>query len=41
MDERFLRNEMMLGPEAVEKLASYAKEQGKITAYDPNWRPPL
>ena len=22
MDERFLRNEMMLGPEAVEKLAS-------------------
>ena len=26
---------------AVEKLASYAKERGKITAYDPNWRPPL
>ena len=26
---------------AVEKLVAYAKEQGKITAYDPNWRPPL
>lgn len=26
---------------AVEQLVAYAKEQGKITAYDPNWRPPL
>lgn len=26
---------------AVEKLVAYAKEKGKITAYDPNWRPPL
>ncbi len=26
---------------AVEKLVDYARAQGKITAYDPNWRPPL
>lgn len=26
---------------AVEGLVKYAREQGKITAYDPNWRPPL
>ena len=26
---------------AVEQLVAYAKERGKITAYDPNWRPPL
>lgn len=26
---------------AVEDLVKYAKSQGKITAYDPNWRPPL
>lgn len=26
---------------AVEELVAYAKSQGKITAYDPNWRPPL
>ena len=26
---------------AVERLVRYAKAQGKITAYDPNWRPPL
>ncbi len=26
---------------AVEKLVAYAKSRGKITAYDPNWRPPL
>ena len=25
----------------VERLVRYAKAQGKITAYDPNWRPPL
>lgn len=25
----------------VEKLVDYARSQGKITAYDPNWRPPL
>lgn len=26
---------------AVERLVDYAKTHGKITAYDPNWRPPL
>lgn len=26
---------------AVEQLVDYARKQGKITAYDPNWRPPL
>lgn len=26
---------------AVHSLVSYARAQGKITAYDPNWRPPL
>lgn len=26
---------------AVEELVGYARSQGKITAYDPNWRPPL
>lgn len=26
---------------AVGELVDYAKKQGKITAYDPNWRPPL
>lgn len=26
---------------AVEELVEYARKQGKITAYDPNWRPPL
>lgn len=26
---------------AVEELVRYARSQGKITAYDPNWRPPL
>ncbi len=26
---------------AVEKLVAHAKSLGKITAYDPNWRPPL
>ncbi len=26
---------------AVEKLVDYARSHGKITAYDPNWRPPL
>lgn len=26
---------------AVEELVRYARGQGKITAYDPNWRPPL
>ena len=26
---------------AVEELVKFAKSQGKITAYDPNWRPPL
>lgn len=26
---------------AVEELVKHAKSQGKITAYDPNWRPPL
>lgn len=26
---------------AVEELVAYAKSKGKITAYDPNWRPPL
>ncbi len=26
---------------AVEELVRYARAQGKITAYDPNWRPPL
>ncbi len=26
---------------AVEKLVDRARSQGKITAYDPNWRPPL
>ena len=26
---------------AVERLVRYPKAQGKITAYDPNWRPPL
>lgn len=26
---------------AVMELVQYAKAQGKVTAYDPNWRPPL
>ena len=26
---------------AVERIVDYAGKQGKITAYDPNWRPPL
>ncbi len=26
---------------AVTRLVDYAREHGKITAYDPNWRPPL
>lgn len=26
---------------AVPRLVEYARSQGKITAYDPNWRPPL
>lgn len=26
---------------AVPRLVGYARAQGKITAYDPNWRPPL
>ena len=26
---------------AVEQLVDYARKQGKITAYEPNWRPPL
>lgn len=26
---------------AVRELVAYAKSKGKITAYDPNWRPPL
>ena len=26
---------------AVEELVGYARSQGKVTAYDPNWRPPL
>lgn len=26
---------------AVERLVDYARSQGKLTAYDPNWRPPL
>ena len=26
---------------AVERLVDYARSQGAITAYDPNWRPPL
>lgn len=26
---------------AVGKLAAHARERGKLTAYDPNWRPPL
>ena len=26
---------------AVNQLVDYAREKGKITAYDPNWRPPL
>ncbi|WP_322181370.1 carbohydrate kinase family protein [Neglectibacter caecimuris] len=26
---------------AVEKLVEYGKSKGKLTAYDPNWRPPL
>lgn len=26
---------------AVERLVDYARQRGKITAYDPNWRPPL
>lgn len=26
---------------AVERLVDYARSRGKLTAYDPNWRPPL
>lgn len=26
---------------AAEQIVDYARKQGKITAYDPNWRPPL
>lgn len=26
---------------AAERLVDYAREKGKLTAYDPNWRPPL
>ena len=26
---------------AVEQIVDYARQRGKLTAYDPNWRPPL